>query len=182
MKQINNKITLSSFAALFCAMVTIFILAFHLPSGAGGYIHLADGIIYLAAAILPMPYAVFAASVGGGLADFLSGYPVYIIPTFLIKAMLVPLFSSKNREKILTKRNLVAIFLAFFVTVGGYAITDFVLSFYLYGYTFEASFASMLTTLSGNTIQAAASAVIFVLVGSVFDKSNIKAKLPIYSK
>lgn len=177
MKQLNKKITLSSFAALFCAMVTIFILTLHIPSVAGGYIHLADGIIYLAAAMLPMPYAIFAASVGGALADFLAGYPVYIIPTFIVKALLVPLFSSKNKSKILVKRNIIAIFLAIFVTVGGYAITDFVLSFYLYGYTFEASFISMLTTISGNTIQAVASGVLFVLIGSALDKIQIKSKL-----
>ena len=61
-------------AAMFAAMITLTTAyLFHIPIGAnGGYIHFGDAFIYLAASLLPMPYACAAAAIGGGLADFLS--------------------------------------------------------------------------------------------------------------
>ena len=42
----------------------------------GGYIHLGDALIYLAAVLLPAPYAMAAGAIGGGLADLLTA-PVW---------------------------------------------------------------------------------------------------------
>lgn len=52
----------------------------------GGYVHLGDGAIFLAALLLG-PLGVPAAAIGSGLSDILGGYMVYALPTMLIKAL-----------------------------------------------------------------------------------------------
>jgi len=50
-----------------------------------GYIHLGDAFILLGAVLLDWT-AVPAAAIGSLLADLIAGYPLYCLPTFLIKA------------------------------------------------------------------------------------------------
>lgn len=56
---------------------------------AGGYCHLGDGMIFLGAVILGSKKGAAAGGIGAALADLLSGYPVWIIPTLLIKTGMV---------------------------------------------------------------------------------------------
>lgn len=63
----SKKLRLLCLAALFAgaiAVTTAYLL--HIPIPTGGYIHLGDALIYLAACLLPAPYAVGAAMVGAG--------------------------------------------------------------------------------------------------------------------
>ncbi len=50
----------------------------------GGYVHLGDGMVFLAAMLLG-PMGVAAAAVGSALSDLVGGYMAYLVPTFLIK-------------------------------------------------------------------------------------------------
>ena len=175
MKNQNKKLINLAFSALFAAMITIFILVLHIPNGIGGYIHIADAIIYLAASLLPLPYAMPAAAVGGALADMLSGYPQYIIPTFIIKALLAPAFTSKN-EKIVCKRNIMATVPGLIISVGGYAVTKYVLYAFIQNQP-DVALAKAIASLGGNFIQSIGSAVLFVAVGAALDKAKIKDKL-----
>ena len=53
-KKLVYMTTTALFAALIC-ITTAYI--FHIPVGAnGGYVHVGDALIYLAAAVLPAPY------------------------------------------------------------------------------------------------------------------------------
>ena len=52
-----------------------------------GYIHLGDGVIFFSSMVIG-PYAALIAGVGSALADLLSGYAIYIAPTFIIKAVM----------------------------------------------------------------------------------------------
>ncbi|CDG01693.1 ECF transporter S component [Clostridium chauvoei] len=54
----TKRIVLTAlFAAIIC-ITTAFI--FHIPTGMnGGYIHIGDAFIYIAASLLPTPYAIF---------------------------------------------------------------------------------------------------------------------------
>lgn len=161
--------------ALFAAMTTICILLLHIPTGNQGYIHVADGVIYLAAAILPLPYAMLAGSIGGGLADLLAGSPSYIIPTVIIKAIIVLTFSSKS-DKLLTKRNLIAPVPSLVLTVVLYAVAGFVIDM-LAGATTQAAFAGAVSGMPMNVLQGTASAVLFYALGAGLDKLNFKNKL-----
>ena len=82
----SKKLRLLCLAALFAgaiAVTTAYLL--HIPIPTGGYIHLGDALIYLAACLLPAPYAVGAAMVGAGLADLLTA-PLWVVPTLLSPA------------------------------------------------------------------------------------------------
>ncbi len=97
--------------ALFASAITVmtaYIL--HIPIPTGGYIHLGDALIYLAACLLPLPYAAAAAAVGAGLADLLTA-PMWVLPTLVIKAVLVLFFTSKS-ERVLCPRNCAAVVMA----------------------------------------------------------------------
>lgn len=52
----------------------------------GGYVHLGDGMIFLAAMLLG-PMGVAASAVGSALSDLVGGYMTYLIPTFIIKGL-----------------------------------------------------------------------------------------------
>ena len=63
----NKDLRLLTLTAMFAALimlVTAYIM--HIPTGFNnGYIHLGDTMIYIAAAMLPTPYAFVAAAMGG---------------------------------------------------------------------------------------------------------------------
>ena len=64
----HNHIKLICISAMFAALVFVatFLVKVPLPVG---YVHIGDGIVFLASALLPLPYAMVAAAVGVGLAD-----------------------------------------------------------------------------------------------------------------
>ena len=82
--KINVK--LITITAMFAALITITTAFIKIPSPLG-YSHAGDSVIYLAASILPGPYGIIAASVGGALADIISGYAHWALPTAIIKAL-----------------------------------------------------------------------------------------------
>ncbi len=162
MKKTNMKRIVSS--AIFAAFVFICTSIFPIPIPAtAGYIHLGDMLIYLAATLLPTPYAVGAAVIGAGLADALVA-PIYIPATVLAKALLALSFSSKG-DKILTKRNILASVWCIFITLSVYAVYDMIL------------FSSVEAGLLGlfmNFVQASGSAVLFLVVALALDRLGFK--------
>ena len=153
------------YTAVFAAIICITTMTVRIPS-IGGYYHIGDAFIYLAATCLPFPYALAAGAVGGSLSDLLSGYAIYAVPTFIIKACIAGVFTSK-KSKVLCGRNFIAIIIASFITVGGYYITYLI----LYG------FAGALTDVYGNIGQAVASAVVFTAIAAAVDRTKIKDRI-----
>ncbi|MEG0978727.1 MAG: TIGR04002 family protein [Oscillospiraceae bacterium] len=161
-----KNIVLTALFAAIIAVTTAYIL--HIPIGInGGYVHVGDCFIYLAACFLPLPYAMLAGAIGGGLADYLSAAPLWIIPTVIIKSLIAIPFSSKT-EKILNKRNVLALFIAGAITCVGYYIAEAI----LFG-NWASPFASML----GSVIQATGSGILFVVVSAALDKGAVKKRL-----
>ncbi len=155
------------FAALICVM-TAYLL--HIPVGvSGAYIHFGDALIYLAASLLPMPYACAAAAIGGSLADLLTA-PMWAPATFLIKPLLVVLFTSK-KEKIVNPRNVIAAIAAYGITVVGYYVAERIL--------LGSAASAFILSASGNVIQSTGSAVIFLIFGLMLDRMGIKKRLHI---
>ena len=104
MKNQHSKHTLHIvIAAMFAAMIAVMTAFVQIKTPTGGYVHLGDSMIYLTASFLPLPFAVAASAIGGGIADLLV-YPETIVYTVIIKAVNAVFFSSKS-EKLLTKRN-----------------------------------------------------------------------------
>ena len=113
--------------AMFAALVTVTTAFIKIPAPLG-YAHAGDSVIYLAASVLPAPFSFAAASIGGALADLMSGYAVWAFPTAIIKALnVLPFFiirlilSKKNKDdKILRLPVIAALVLTTAVTIGGY--------------------------------------------------------------
>lgn len=149
------------FAALIC-VTTAYI--FHIPFGVnGGYVHIGDSLIYLAAAFLPTPYAMFAGAIGGAMADILTA-PVYAPATFIIK-MLISLPITCKKDKIVNVHNCVGVVVAAVISFIGYYITDVI----LFG-----TWGALIPSIVGTLAQSGGSAVIFIILGSTLDKAGFK--------
>lgn len=171
----NKKITVISFASLFAAMTAVFIYLIHIPYGTTGYIHFGDAVIFLCASLVPAPYSVLAAAVGAGLADFLSGFPLYIIPTIAVKALMALTFSSKTK-KLISKRNLVACAVSILISLALYGLTEFLFGIYIYSMPPAGAVTVAASTLLQNSIQGAVSIVIYLAAGAALDKFNVKSR------
>ena len=70
--------------ALMTAIVFLATFVPHIPIPLG-YAHLGDAAIFLFALLMPRRSALFAACFGSALADFMSGFALWIVPTLVIK-------------------------------------------------------------------------------------------------
>lgn len=167
MKTTSNRVSSLALSGLFAALITLTTAYFlHIPYGSnGGYIHVGDAFLFLAATLLPRPYALAAAAIGGGVADLLTA-PAWTLPTILIK-MLVALPFTSNKNKILSSRNIIAPFIALFISAIGYYLAEGI----LFG-----SFITPLASVSGSILQGVGSAGVFFLVAGVFDKAGLKQR------
>ena len=136
----------------------------------GGYIHTGDGVIFLAATILPFPYSMIAAAVGGGLADLFGGYPMWILPTVIIKAIICLPFSHKA-EKFLSLRNVIALAIANPSSIVLYAIATGILN------GGDNPITAALAYVPGGIAQAVGSMALFLGIGIILDKTKLKKKL-----
>lgn len=73
--------------ALFAALVFIGTFTFKIPVPFG-YMHLGDCMIFLAVLILGGKKGAIAGAIGAGLADLISGYAVWFIPTIICKSLM----------------------------------------------------------------------------------------------
>ena len=161
-------------AAMFAAMTAVMTAFVQIKTPTGGYVHLGDSMIYLAACFLPMPYAVAAAAVGGGIADLLV-YPETLIYTVIIKALNALFFSAKG-ETLMNKRNALMTIPSGLVTVVGYSVSKLIRQL-LAGDALHSAVVTALWKAPENGIQALASAVIFLIVAAALDKAQIKKRM-----
>lgn len=160
-----RRLTVAAIMAALTTLMTAYI--FYIPVGSnGGYVHLGDAMIYLAAALLPMPYACAVGAIGGSLADLLTE-PVWAPATFIIKMLICLPFSSKG-NKFVTKRNVIALFVAFAISAVGYFLAEGI----MFGFT-----VSFFTSVSGSIVQSGGSAVVFVIIGGALDKIGFKTNI-----
>ena len=163
MKKVNYLVVTGIMAALITLM-TAYIC--HIPVGTnGGYVHFGDALIYLSAAILPKPYALAAAAIGGGLADLFTA-PMWLPATIVIKMLIVLPFTDHS-QKIVSIRNVVAVVLAYFISGFGYFAAEYILF-----ETISVFWISMLQSL----VQSGGSAVFFIVFGMALDKTGFKKR------
>lgn len=159
----NERVKLMCLAAIFTAVVFVFTAYLHIPSHTG-YTHVGDGFIYLAACLLPLPYAIFVGAGGALLADCLTGFAIWAPGSVIIKAVAV-LFFSRKSKKIICRRNILALLPAWAVCIGGY---------YLYEALITGNFIAPLAGIPGYITQSVLSSILFVAVGLAMDKLNIR--------
>lgn len=140
------------FSALVAALVFLGTFIIKVPSPTG-YFNLGDGFIFAGATLLG-PIAWIPAVLGSAMADYFSGYPIYILPTLVIKGImgLVAGWILRRHPKITT------VFLTFvlceLIMVGGYLLVE----------TFMYGFAGAVAAVVSNLMQGAFG----VLIGSLF--------------
>ena len=159
----DQKIRLMCIAGIFTAIVFVFTAYLHIPSHTG-YTHVGDGFIYLAACMLPLPYAMFVGAGGALLADCLTGYAIWAPGSIIIKTVAV-LFFSRKSARIISIRNLLALIPAWAVSIGGY---------YLYEALITGNFVAPLSGIPGYITQSVLSSILFVVAGLAMDKLNAK--------
>mgnify|MGYP003414143927 FL=1 len=169
----TKKIIIS---AMFASIITVLTAYFHINIGTNsGYVHFGDSMIYLAACLLPAPYAMCAASIGGAMADMLSGSAIWAFPTAIIKAHNVIPFSImlkyiKNRKdtRIINLRIMMMSVISGLITSIGYMFAEAI----MFG-SIKVAAASLIFGL----IQAAGSTVIFYFAGTALDTVKFKSKI-----
>lgn len=168
MTEKNTKIRLMTLTGAMTALTVIFTAyIFHIPVGVnGGYVHFGDSVIYLAAVLLPAPYAMIVGALGGGIADLLTA-PMWAVATVIIKMLIVIPFTSKS-EVLLTKRNMIAPVISFFISATGYFIAEKI----LFG-----SEVALLSALSGSLVQSGGSALFFYIGAAAFQSAGIKRNI-----
>lgn len=164
-----SKIRKLTAAGVFAALIYVFTAYLHIPTGAG-YTHAGDGLIYLAACLLPAPYAMAAGAIGGALSDGLSGFLVWLPATVIIKAVTALFFSSKG-EKILTLRNILGIIPSGILCIVGYSLYEGTV---MAGGLSWAAITAAFTQTPAYCIQIGASTVLFVVVALLLDKVGFK--------
>ena len=162
----DQKIRLMCIAGIFTAIVFVFTAYLHIPSHTG-YTHVGDGFIYLAACMLPLPYAMFVGAGGALLADCLTGFAIWAPGSVIIKTVAV-LFFSRKSARIISIRNLLALIPAWAVCIGGY---------YLYEALITGNFVAPLSGIPGYITQSVLSSILFVVAGLAMDKLNAKNTL-----
>ena len=130
MKNINYKIQKICLTAVFASLITVCIFSLKLPiASMQGYIHPGDFIIYLST-VFCGPYSLICSALGGALADIISGFPVWALPTAIIKALncvpflLINKKSDKCKNKILNRYSVGALIVSSFITVFGYISSE----------------------------------------------------------
>jgi len=158
-------------AGLMGALALVGTMVIQIPT-AGGYIHLGDSIVYLCGILLGPFLGGAAAAVGSMLADVLSGYANYAVPTFLIKGLdamvvgFIYMHVLKNAETVTSKaiRYVVAFIPGGLIMVGGYAIT----SYFFYG------IGGAIGSFGPNFVQAFVGGALGLPLLMALEKANVK--------
>lgn len=164
MKHTKKIVITALFAALiFCATFVI-----KIPTVTGGYVNLGDSLVLTSAWVLGSGYGIIAAALGSALSDLLGGYPIYILPTFIIKGLMA--FVAWGLFKIIAIKNkflsrIIGAICAEIIMVGGYYLVE--ATFLGYG------FGGALASVPANAVQGLVGIVSGVIVTEILLKLNV---------
>jgi uncharacterized membrane protein len=137
-----------------CAAVVFIVTRFIQIPIPLGYFNIGNCVIFLLCLVMPKKAGIFAGSAGSALAD-LTSYPVYTLPTLLIKFLMPLLFYALVEHWSHKKFSAVmAAAIAALIPLAGYTITGMI----IYG-----SFYTGLAQLPGLLLEYAANLIIFAL-------------------
>lgn len=89
----NNKLLRIIVTAIMIAITCVVTIMIRIPTPTKGYINFGDGIVLFEGWLLGPIWGTVAGGIGSALADFFSGYPIYIPVTFIIKAIMALIIS-----------------------------------------------------------------------------------------
>ena len=153
MKDSGNRLLKITTTAVFIALTCVLTMAVRIPSPTKGYLNFGDCAVLFSGFLLGPVWGAVAGGVGSALADLLTGYPVYIPGTLIIKALMALVVSAlpglisgheKKRPRIGFALSAV---IAELLMTAGYYVYEAV----FIGIGFTAAFAGVL----GNIVQGA---------------------------
>lgn len=147
-----SKVKLMTITAMLAALVFVVTRFIQIPIPLG-YFNIGNSVILLGCLNLPLGYGMFVGGVGSAIAD-LTSYPVYTIPTLLIKAVMVLVYQLMNKIPIKNTmgRAILASAVATLIPLFGYTIVGG----FLYG-----GFVAGLAQFPGLFLEYLANLVIF---------------------
>jgi len=150
----NEKTRNITSAALMAAAVFVVTRFIQVPIPLG-YFNIGNAVILIFCLFTGSPWGIAASSVGSGLADLVS-YPVYTIPTLIIKALMPALYYF-IREKLGDRKfaPVTAAAISTLIPLFGYTVTGGI----LYG-----GFAAGLAQFPGLLVEYAANLIIFAVL------------------
>jgi len=158
-------------AGLMAALVTVGTMLIQIPIGMSGYVHLGDSMVYFAGIMFGPVLGGLAAGLGSFLADMLSGYAVYAVPTFIIKgldaaviALVYKMISGKTES---STRKMTAYVIAFLAGSVVMASGYFLFETFMYGV--EGAVVGIIPNLFQGTVGGLISIPFFLL----FTKTNV---------
>lgn len=112
-----------SLVAIMSALVAVATLIVRIPNAMGGYFNLGDVAIFAVAIAFDPIVGGLAGGIGSAIADLI-GFPVFAIPTLIIKGLeglLASLISNRKRSL----RDLLAAVVAGSVMISGYFVVEY---------------------------------------------------------
>lgn len=154
-------------AALLAALTCVATMVIKVPSPLNGYLNLGDCIVLLAGWMLSPALGFLSAGLGSALADVISGYVTYAMPTFIIKGLmaLIAFYGFKLLNKRLgdvLSRIISGISAEITMILGYYLFEGF-----LYGFIPSA------VNIPANAVQGVAGLVLGVLLIKLFQRAKI---------
>lgn len=173
----SERTRLLALTGLFAALIAVATTFIRIPAAQNGYYHAGDSIIYIAASLLPAPYAMLASSIGGAMADVIAGAPEWIAATAIIKPInTIPFIAvryflrkSNKDNKILHPVYIAMLLPTSLITIIGYS---YIAAGIMFG--FDIAFISIFVT---GWMQPVASGIVYFLLGAALDKIKFKSKI-----
>lgn len=127
-----------------------------------GYIHLGDAAVFVTAALLDPVSAAFAAGIGSSLADLISGYAHWMLPTLMIKGLMAIFLS------VVVKNNLKHTTLGVGMLGSGFIM---IVGYFIAGGIMKGNWEAPMFSVPFNLIQFAAGFVVaFVVISALVQR------------
>ena len=158
--------------ALLTALVCIMTMVIQIPIPLG-YAHLGDAMILLGVAYFGRREAVWASGIGSSLADLLTGFTQWGIPTFFIKVIIVLIasqlmFDKEGGYRLWHPRNLFAAVLSMAWMVIGYVVVGSI----LYG-----SIPAGLASAPGLILEGVVNIAAYYAIAAALEKAHVRRLL-----
>lgn len=165
----DNKTFKICITAVFIALVYISTAFIQIPIPLG-YAHPGNSIILLASLLFTPQIACISGAIGSCMADILTGFPIWAVPTLIIKTGIALIASSMfsfggKSKSIYSKRTFAGAAASMIFMAAGYTISGAV----IYG-----SVASGLASAPGLLAEGVVNIIVFYGIGTILDKAGIK--------
>lgn len=154
--------------ALCTALVCISTMVIQIPIPLG-YMHMGNTCIFLTAAMFGPTTGLLAGGIGSAMADLLTGYTQWVLPTLLIKSMMGLVigylaWGSEKKMRMNAPRTMLATVAGITVMVFGYTIA---------GAVMNGSIHTGLLQVPGLTLEGVLGAAAFYALGIVLEKAHV---------